>query len=80
MVVQATEDGHCKDPPDPVNGSVNWGGFVQRQVSPELVVISDVACDDATEVSVGTRGDKSNGDCGKISFLHQHITPRIGHH
>jgi hypothetical protein len=31
---------------------MNWGVFVQRQVSPELVVISDVACDDAAEVSL----------------------------
>ena len=28
------------------------GVFVQRQVSPELVVIRDVGCDDAAEVSL----------------------------
>ena len=38
--MQATEDGHWNDPPDPVNRSMNWGVFVQRQVRPELVVIS----------------------------------------
>jgi hypothetical protein len=31
---------------------MDWGVFVQRQVSPELVVIRDVGCDDAAEMSL----------------------------
>ena len=52
LVVQATEDGHRNDPPDPVDRSMDWGVFVQRQVRPELVVIRDVGCDDAAELSL----------------------------
>ena len=52
LVVQATEDAHWNDPPDPVDRSMDWGVFVQRQVSPSFVVIRDVACDDAAEVSL----------------------------
>src|SRR5258707_13891552 len=52
LVVQATEDGHRNDPPDPVDRSMDWGVFVQRQVRPELVVIRDVGCDDAAEMSL----------------------------
>ena len=50
--MQATEDAHWNDPPDPVDRSMDWGVFVQRQVSPSFVVIRDVACDDAAEVSL----------------------------
>src|SRR5260370_41011717 len=52
LVVQATEDGHRNDPPGPVDRSMDWGVFVQRQVRPELVVIRDVGCDDAAEMSL----------------------------
>ena len=52
LVVQATEDGHRNDPPDLVDRSMDWSVFVQRQVSPELVVIRDVGCDDAAEMSL----------------------------
>jgi hypothetical protein len=52
LVVQATEDGHRNDPPDTVDRSMDWSVFVQRQVSPELVVIRDVGCDDAAEMSL----------------------------
>ena len=52
LVVQATEDAHWNDPPDPVDRSMDWGVFVQRQVSPSFVVIRDVAGDDAAEVSL----------------------------
>src|ERR1700746_1668168 len=52
LVVQATEDAHWHDPPDPVDRSMDWGVFVQRQVSPSFVVIRDVAGDDAAEVSL----------------------------
>src|SRR5258707_15131903 len=51
LVVQVSEDGHRNDPPGPVDRSMDWGVFVQRQVSPELVVIRDVGCDDAAEMS-----------------------------
>ncbi len=51
-MVQATEDGHWNDPPDPVGRSIDWGVFVQRQVSPELIVIGGVGCDDAAEMSL----------------------------
>src|SRR6201981_4223623 len=51
-VVQATENTHWNDPPDPVDRSMDWGVFVQRQVSPSFVVIRDVAGDDAAEVSL----------------------------
>src|SRR4030081_1456116 len=51
LVVQATEDGHRNDPPDPVDRSMDWGVFVERQVSPEFVVVRDVGCDDAAEMS-----------------------------
>ena len=52
LVVQATEDAHGNDPPDPVNRSMDWGVFIQREVSPEPVVIGDVGCHDTAEVSL----------------------------
>src|SRR5260221_12440999 len=52
LVVQATEDGHRNDPPDPADRSMDWGIFVERQVSPELVVIREVGSDDAPEISL----------------------------
>ena len=51
-MVQATEDGQWRDPPEPMDRSMDWGVSVQRQVSPELVVIRDVGRDDAAEVTV----------------------------
>ena len=52
LVVQATEDAHWNDPPEPVDRSMNWGVFIQREMSPELVAMGDVGFDDAAEVSL----------------------------
>ena len=35
LMVQATEDGHRNDPSTPTNRSMDWGVFVQRQISPD---------------------------------------------
>jgi len=51
-MVQTTEDGHWNDPPGPVERSRDWGVFVQRQVSPESVVIRDIGRDDAAEMGL----------------------------
>jgi hypothetical protein len=68
LVVQATEDAHWNDPPDPVDRSMDWGVFVQRQVSPSFVVIRDVAGDDAAEVNLAEHDEMVEWTCfGKAS-------------
>jgi hypothetical protein len=52
LVVQATEDARCNDPPDPVDRSMDWDVFVQRQVSSDGVIIRDVGFEDAAKVSL----------------------------
>jgi hypothetical protein len=57
LVVQATEDGCWNDPPEPVDRSMDWDVFVQRQVSPDRVVIRDVGFGDAAEVRLAEHDD-----------------------
>ena len=56
-MVQATEDGHRNDPPEPLDRSMDWGVFVQRQVSRDCVVVGDVGFEDAAEVGLAEDDD-----------------------
>lgn len=56
-MVQASKDRNCDDPADLLVRSMDWGIFVQRQVSPDLVMIRDVGFENVAEMGLAGHDD-----------------------